>query len=157
MLAGGALALNSFAAMPGQAKKAGAAELLPHMDAAMGYLKAADQQLKAGEPVFYGHRVAAMKHTEAAIADLEKGINDYMAAHPGMTRQQAIPEAPPSEAGDKYPHMTGALKLLQQAEAQLNEAAKRYNGERVAGLAETKTAIAQIEEGMKSAAAHKNE
>jgi hypothetical protein len=152
------VSVSSFAAMPGQAGRAAAAKAaipqasFPHMDAALGYLKAAHQQLKEGEPIFYGHRVKAMRHTEAAIADLEKGINDYIAAHPGTARSSATPEAPPSEAGDRFPRMRGAMQLLQQAEAQLNEGARLFNGERVAGLDETKAAISEIQAGMKDAA-----
>jgi len=150
---------SGFAAAPGQAgNKAAAAgkpeAMFPHMDAAMGFLQAADKQLKEGEPVFYGHRMNAMKHTEAAIADLQKGINGYMAAHPSAHRNEAIPEPPPSEAGDKFPKMQGALKLLQQAETHLGEAAKVYNGERVEGLNETRAAVAEIQAGMREAAAH---
>lgn len=154
--------IASFAATPSQAKKTPAKPAakaaipeasFPRMDAALGYLKAADQQLKEGEPVFYGHRVYAMRHTEAAIADLQKGINEYIAAHPGTPRNTATPEPPPSEAGDKFPKMQGALKLLQQAESQLNEAARVYGGERVAGLNQTRQAVNEIQAGMKEAAA----
>jgi hypothetical protein len=156
--------LTSFAATPGQAKKAAAKTatkaaaakpeaMFPHMDAAMGYLKAADQQLKQGEPVFYGHRINAMKDTEAALADLQKGINDYMAAHPGTARNEAIPEPPPAHEGDKYPHMNGAAALLKQAEAELNEASKIYTGGRVEGLAQTRAAVNEINVGMKEAIA----
>jgi hypothetical protein len=153
--------VSGFAAAPSQAaKKAAAADkpeaMFPHMDTAMGFLQAADKQLKEGEPVFYGHRIAAMKHTEAAIADLQKGINGYVAAHPNAHRNEAIPEPPPSEAGDKYPKMQGALKLLQQAETHLSEAAKIYNGGRVEGLSETRAAVAEIQAGMREAAAHGN-
>jgi hypothetical protein len=159
MLGVGGLALfatlNGFGAVPAQgAKRAKAEAMFPHLDAALGFLKAADQQLKQGEPIFYGHRVNAIRHTESAIADLQKGINDYMAAHPGATRNEAIPEPPASEAGDKYPHMRGALQLLRQAETHLNEAARKFSGERVAGLEQTRAAIAEIELGMKEAAAH---
>lgn len=148
--------LSSFAAAPGQAKRPGAKAIpeatFQHMDAALGYLNAADTQLKEGEPIFSGHRVAAMKHTEAAIADLQKGINEYIAAHPGTARNRVTPEPPPSEAGDKFPKMHGGLKLLQQAEAELNEASRVFNGERVAGLNETHAAVNEIQVGMKLAA-----
>jgi hypothetical protein len=154
--------VSGFAAAPGQAaKKAAAADkpeaMFPHMDAAMGFLQAADKQLKEGEPIFYGHRIAAMKHTEAAIADLQGGIDGYMKAHPSAHRNEVIPEPPPSEAGDKAPHMQGALKLLQQAETELGQAAQIYSGHRTEGLAETKAALNEVQLGMKSAAAHKNE
>jgi len=153
------LATNVFAAAPGQAKKPAAAakvaapktaEMFPHIDAALGYLKAADQELKGGEPKFYGHRINAIKHTEAAIADLQKGIDQYMASHPGTTRNQITPEAAPPP-GAKFPHMEGALKLLQQAETHLNEAAKVYGGERGEGLRETRAAISEIQTGVKEA------
>lgn len=154
--------LASFAAMPGQARKAPAKAaaaakapkpeaMFPHMDAALGYLQAADQQLKEGEPVFYGHRINAMKDTEAAIADLQKGINDYMAAHPGTARNAATPEPPPAHEGAKFPKMNGALALLQQAETHLNEAAKIYSGGRVEGLAKTRAAVNEIQAGIKEA------
>lgn len=153
---------SSFAAAPGQAKKAVAKPaakaakpeaMFPHMDAAMGYLKAAHQQLQEGEHVFYGHRIAANKDTEAAIADLQKGIDEYMAAHPGTARNEAIPEPPPAHEGDKYPKMRGALTLLQHAESELGEASKIYGGGRVEGLAETRAAVNEINAGIKEAEA----
>ncbi len=152
-------AVSAFGAGAGQAAMhADKPEaMFPHMDAAMGYLQAADKQLKEGEPIFYGHRIAAMKHTEAAIADLQAGIDGYMKAHPSTQRNETIPEPPPAEAGDKAPHMQGALKLLQQAQAELEQAKRIFNGRRVEGLDETKAAVNEIQIGMKSAAAHKNE
>ena len=148
-------AFNSFGAMPGQHPKAPKTEaMFPHMDAALGLLRAAQQQLEKGEPVFHGHRIKAIAHVKDAISDLQKGINEYMMTHPSAARNEAIPAAPPSDAGDRYPHMSGALKLLQQAETHLNEAAKRYHGMRVEGLDQTKAAIAEIRVGMKEAAAH---
>jgi hypothetical protein len=150
--------IDGFSAMPSQAarpSKEKEAIIFPHMDAALGLLKAADGQLEKGEPEFYGHRIAAIAHVKKAIADLQKGINDYMARHPEATRNEVVPAAPPGEAGDKYPRMQGALKLLQQAEVHLNEAAKQYSGERVAGLGETRAAIAEIQTGMKDATQHR--
>lgn len=151
--------LTSFAGTPGQARKTAAAAaakapkpeaMFPHMDAAMGYLKAADQELKHGEPEFYGHRITAIKDTETAIANLQKGINDYMAAHPGTARNEATPEPQPP-AGAKFPHMRGALDLLQHAESELNEASKIYSGGRVEGLAHTRAAVNEINVGIKEA------
>lgn len=150
-------ALTGFGAAPGQgAKHAGGKTeaMFPHMDAALGFLKAADQQLKQGEPIFHGHRLRAIQFTEAAIDHLNKGINEYMAAHPGTTRNEAIPEAPPSETGDKWPRMQGALRLLQQAESQLEEAARQYNGQRLEGLAETKSAVSEVQAGINVALGH---
>lgn len=152
---------SSFAAAPGQAKKAVAKPaakapkpeaMFPHMDAAMGYLKAAHEELKHGEPEFYGHRINAMKDTETAITNLQKGINDYMAAHPGTARNEAIPEAQPP-AGAKFPHMRGALELLQHAESELSESAKIYGGGRVEGLEHTRAAVNEIQIGIKEAEA----
>ncbi len=156
------LTLPAFGATPGEAAiHAAAADrpeaMFPHMDAAIGFLRAADKQLREGEPIFYGHREAAIKHTEAAIADLQTGIDDYMKAHPSTHRNEIIPEPPPSEAGDKYPHMQGALRLLHQAETELGEAAHIYSGHRVEGLDETRAAVNEVQQGMKSATAHKNE
>jgi hypothetical protein len=142
--------LNAFSATPGQVTEA----MFPHMDAALGYLQAADQQLKGAQAKFYGHREAAIQHTGAAIAHIQKGINDFMASHPGKTRNQAIPEAPPSEAGQKYPAMKAALALLQHAETHLNEAAKQYNGQRIDALNETRAAISEVQAGIREAAAH---
>lgn len=153
-------ALTSFAAAPGQAKKPVAkaaaapkpAAMFPHMDAALGYLKAADQELKHGEPEFYGHRLNAIKDTETAIANLQQGINDFMAAHPGTARNEATPEPQPPP-GASFPHMRGALDLLQHAESELNEAAKIYSGGRVEGLAHTRAAVNEINIGIKEAEA----
>jgi len=140
--------LDSFAAGPGQARRTVTSAVFPHMDAALGYLRSAEQELKQGEPKFAGHRISAMKHTEAAIVDLRKGMDEYLAHHPGTTRSGVLP-APPPEEGARFPHMEGALKLLQQAEAELSEAAKLYNGQRVEGLAETRAAVSEIQTGLR--------
>jgi len=123
-------------------------EVFPHMDAAMGYLKTALGELQKAEPEFAGHREKAMQHVNAAMADLQKGMDNYLAAHPSTVRNETTPEAPPAE-GAQFPHMRGALKLLQQAAAQLNEATPQYNGKRIEGLQETKAAIAEVEAGLK--------
>ena len=128
------------------------AEVFPHMDAAMGYLKTANAQLAEAEPEFKGHRERAAKHTQAAIADLQTGIDNFMRTHPSATRNEVPPEAAPP-AGARFPHMEAALKLLQEAEGQLNLAAHQYNGKRLEGLAETRAAIAEIKAGL--AVAHK--
>ena len=130
------------------------AVMFPHMDAALGLLERAEAELEKGEPIFYGHRVAAIQHVKKAMADLQKGINDYMVRHPGATRNKVVEAPPPPEAGDKWPRMQGALRLLQQAQVHLNEAAKQYSGERVAGFDETRAAIAEIQTGIKDAAQH---
>jgi hypothetical protein len=136
----------------GQAAKPGAkgAVVFPHLDAAIGYLKAAQTELQQAEPVFAGHREKALDHVKAAITDVDKAINGYTAAHPDAKRNQSVPETP-STSGAQFPHMEGALKLLQQAETHLNEAWKIYGGERVGALNETKAAIAEIQAGMKVA------
>lgn len=147
-----ALLATTRAPRAAQHAKAGAKEtaVFPHMDAAVGYLKAAQSELQQGEPVFSGHREKAVQHVNAAIADAQKGMNAYLAAHPNAPRNEAIPETP-STSGKQFPHMEGALKLLQQAEAQLNEAWRIYGGQRVGGLDETKAAIAEIQTGLKDA------
>ena len=124
--------------------------VFPHMDAAMGYLKAAQTELQQAEPVFAGHREKALTHVNAAMTDVQKSIDTYLAAHPEATRNQITPETP-STSGTRYPHMDGALKLLQQAETHLNEAWKIYAGKRVEALDETKAAIAEIQAGLKAA------
>jgi hypothetical protein len=128
------------------------AEMFPHMDAAIGYLKVAQSELAHAEPVFKGHRVRAATHVDKAIADLQKGIDDYVKTHPGTARNTAMPEARPPE-GASFPHMEGALKACQDAEAQLSEAAHQYSGGRVEGLDETRAAITEIKAGL--ALAHK--
>lgn len=146
--------LAATGALSAAQKKAAAKEgvLFPHMDKAMGYLKAAQGELQKGEPVFAGHREKAVQDVNAAIANLQKGIDGYVAAHPGTTRNEMVPEAPPVE-GKQYPHMEGALKLLQEAQTHLSEGEPLYNGHRIEGLAETKAAIAEVQAGLK--AAHK--
>jgi hypothetical protein len=52
---------------------------------------------------------------------------------------QLIPETP-STSGTQFPPREGALKLLQQAETHLNEAARVYAGERVTALNGTNAA-----------------
>src|SRR5690348_13262447 len=71
---------------PGDGAKAGQQEgpsgkermIFPHMDAALGLLQQAQNQLEHAEPAFYGHRVKAMEHVKAGIVDLQTGINDYL-------------------------------------------------------------------------------
>lgn len=147
--------IDGFGATPGQGAKPLKEKetvMFPHMDAALGLLETAQGQLEKSEPIFYGHRVAAIQHVKKAIADLQKGIDDYMARHSGATRNKVVAAPPPPEAGDKWPRMQGALRLLHQAEVHLSEAAKTYSGERVAGLDETRAAITEIQTGMKDAA-----
>ena len=150
LLALAAVALAVAAPAIGAAQHPKSGEVLPHMDAAVAYLNAARVQLQDAEPVFSGHREKAMQHVDAAVKDLEQGINTYLAAHPNAARNQITPEPPPAE-GAQFPRMTGALRLLRQAEAQLNEATPQYNGRRVEGLAETRAAIAEIQTGLKEA------
>lgn len=154
LLALAALALltaGSALGAPQQHAKGGKeAVVFPHMDAAMGYLKAALTELQQGEPVFAGHREKAIQHVNAAMADAQKGMDAYLAAHPNEPRNQTVPETP-STAGKQFPHMEGALKLLQQAEVHLNEAWRQYGGKRVGALDETKAAIAEIQTGLKDA------
>ncbi|HEV2381259.1 MAG TPA: hypothetical protein VG206_15880 [Terriglobia bacterium] len=153
LLALAALALLTVASAlgaPQHAKGGKEAVVFPHMDAAMGYLKAALTELQQGEPVFAGHREKAIQDVNAAIADAQKAMDAYLAAHPNAPRNQAVPETP-STAGKQFPHMEGALKLLQQAEVHFNEALRIYDGKRVGGLDETKAAIAEIQTGLKDA------
>lgn len=153
LLAVAAIALLATTHEPSAAQHAKGgkeAVVFPHMDAAMGYLKAALAELQQGEPVFAGHREKAIQHVNAAMADAQKGMDAYLAAHPDAPRNQTVPETP-STAGKQFPHMEGALKLLQQAEVHFNEAWRIYDGKRVGGLDETKAAIAEIQTGLKDA------
>jgi hypothetical protein len=148
LLALAAVALAVAAPAIGAAQHARQGEVLPHMDAALAYLRAGRAQLQDAEPVFSGHREKAIAHVDNATKDLQQGINNFLAAHPNAARNEINPEPPPTE-GEQFPHMNGALKLLRQAEAQLSEATPQYNGRRVEGLAETRAAIAEIQVGLR--------
>jgi hypothetical protein len=53
----------------------------PHMQSALDHLKAAKTALEAASHDHGGHRAKALKATEAAIKEVEEGI-DWAAKHP---------------------------------------------------------------------------
>lgn len=144
-------AASAFSAPAGPQAKAGPTEaMFPHMDAALGYLRCAQTQLKQAH--YSENRDKARQLVDAAYAHVQKGIDDYMAAHPGATRNEATPEPPPAE-GAQFPHLNGALGCLEQAQTHLNEAAHQYYDQRALGLEETKQAIGFIRTEIKQASA----
>jgi hypothetical protein len=48
----------------------------PEMDAALHSLQEARRHLEKAEPVFAGHRVAAIKHVDAAIEEVHAAFRD---------------------------------------------------------------------------------
>lgn len=69
-----ALLLVLGVVLGGNAIRNAAAEKQPHMEKALVALKEARDQLKTATADKGGHRVAALEHTNAAIAEVEKGI-----------------------------------------------------------------------------------
>ena len=125
------------------------------LDPARGYLTAARQQLQTQEPIRSGHRLKAIDYVNAAIADVELGVKNYSLHHPATARNEAVPAPPPLEAGDRFPHLDGALKLLRHAEAHLREARAAYSPKRVDALAQTRSAIVEVQMSIKDATAGK--
>ncbi len=129
-------------------KKEATLDFSKHMDPALSYLKEAEQQLNQAEPQFYGHRLKALEHVKLAINDVQTAINNYLAAHPSEPRNVVPIEPVPNEAGDPFPHMHAALKLLEHAREHLKEAARIYHGKRLEALQQTSSAIAEIRAGL---------
>jgi len=119
--------------------------MFPHMDQALAYLRAAQREVREAEPVFGGHRENALGHVNAAIDDVQAGINEYMAKHPSATRNQVNPDTIEVKMGYHFPE---ALRLTQQAQTELNRAESVYYGKREAALNDVKAAIAEMQAGL---------
>jgi len=67
---------GDFAAIPGDdARASNLDEHFPHMQHALRNLRDARTELQNADPIFAGHREAALNHANAAIKQLEDGIS----------------------------------------------------------------------------------
>jgi hypothetical protein len=116
----------------------------PHMDQALAYLGAAKRELQEAKPWFGDHREKALDHVNAAIKDVQSGIDEYMAKHPSATRNQINPDTIEVKMGH---HFSEAQRLTQQSLDELNKASAIFYGKRDEALNEIKAAIAEMQAG----------
>ena len=110
----------------------------PRMQTARTNLQQARAQLQRATPNKGGHRAKAIDYINAAISEVNQGIN-FDRRH----NQHAIL----SPALDQ-PHMQAALDLLYAAKANLEAASTNKGGHRVKALGYVNNAIDEVKKGI---------
>jgi hypothetical protein len=123
----------------------------PHMDQALAYLQAAQRQLQQAEPWFGGHREKAIPLVGKATDDVQAGISEYVAKHPSAVRNEINPDTIQVQAGH---HFGEAMRLTQQAQAELNKASHIFYGKREEALTQVNAALAEMQAGVDYYKAH---
>jgi hypothetical protein len=121
------------------------------MNAALGSLQDAQNQLQVAAANKGGHRVKAMGIINQAISDVQAG-EQWAAANPGYAPPGDDAPDPsldaPIPGGVQEPHMAAALEDLRQARAELRAASPDKGGYRVRAIGEVNAAINQIKMGI---------
>src|SRR5258705_12234179 len=122
----------------------------PNMTAARTDLQQARAQLLTAEHNKGGHRAKAVEYVNAAIAEVNRGINfDKRHGHAGMMSAAAIFSA---ASTPDQPHMRAALENLRSASNNLERATSDKGGHRVKAIDLVNRAIEEVNAGIAAGA-----
>lgn len=110
----------------------------PHMDAALAFLNTAQNELKVAEHNKGGHRANALKLTNQAISEVNRGI-EYARTHNHAIGARVSPD---------QPHMEAALSALKSARDELVQANADKGGHRANALKLINAAIDEVSKGI---------
>jgi hypothetical protein len=125
------------------------------MHAAVNSLNRAGAELQAASPNKGGHRDRGLQMIQAAIAEVNAGI-EYANRHPtelGPPQPPARNEPVPQQVAgaEKQQHMAQTIVWLREARRQLAEAAVDKGGHRVKALEIIDQAMREVYEGIQFA------
>jgi hypothetical protein len=118
----------------------------PYMQAARADLVKARTELQIARPNKGGHRANAIGLVNAAIAEVDSGI-DFDRRHNHAQATVAEKSAKGTWAPDQ-PHMQAALDYLRSAKTNLNAATADKGGHRKKAIDHVKRAIDEVKKGM---------
>jgi hypothetical protein len=98
--------------------------------------------LNHGKHGFGGHRTAAIREIDAALAELRSAIAADHGTEPAPMAESGTPML---VGGQHHPYMHDALRLCEQAKAALEKGSQDFGGHRVAALQHVDQAIAQLQ------------
>ena len=110
----------------------------PRMQAARTNLQQARGQLQRAMPNKGGHRAKAIEYINAAIAEINQGIN-FDRRHNNHSLSPASPD---------QPHMQAALDLLYAGKTNLEAATADKGGHRVKAIGLVNSAIDEVKKGI---------
>ena len=119
---------------------AGAVPDQPNMQAAKTSLQTARAELQKATPDKGGHRVNALKLINAAIQEVNAGIN-FGRAHNHANIFAGTPD---------QPHMQNALTALENAKDSLDKATPDKGGHRAKAIDLVKNAIDEVKQGIEA-------
>jgi hypothetical protein len=118
----------------------------PRMHEALYELKAARLELIQAADDFGGHRLAAVKATEAAIAQIEIALASAGDPFKGVMVDKQV-----YVKYKNYPHIHRAIDVLKETRIELTHAKQIFAGHREKALQDVNFAIEQLELALKFA------
>lgn len=92
-----------------------------------------------------GHRVAALRHVEAALSELRLSARKVHASLPVINESGRIANIP----GNTHPRIQDAINLCREAKRHLSDAAHDFGGHRVKAIRQIDYALAQLRHAMR--------
>jgi uncharacterized protein YukE len=118
----------------------------PHMHQALCELQEARVELKTAAHDFGGHREAALKAVDVAVAQLNIALDAVGDRFRGLAGDNSA-----SRKSEQYPHIHRAVQELKETSTELKNAKQDFGGHRADALRDVNFAIEQLELALKFA------
>ena len=121
------------------------AETHPLIRRAVNALQAARTDLQNAAHDYCGHRVEALEANNAALNQLQQALRcDSRRGRSSGTEFEIQPESSGAGRGERHPNIFRAIRALEAAEGDLQNAAHDYCGHRVEALEAVHRALNQL-------------
>lgn len=126
--------------------RAGGKTRHPRLQIALYEMRKARAELDEGAKVFGGHRVRAVKALNAAIGEIEAGLEAI-----GENTRGKVPAEGVYRNYKNHPHIRHAMQAMAQAREVLQDATTKFGGHRVAAVRNIEAAQEELRLAIKFA------